>query len=29
MIAIDNEPTQTLKKEFYVITKKGDDFYNV
>ncbi len=26
MIAIDNEPTQTLKKEFYVITKKGDDF---
>lgn len=26
MIAIDNEPTQTLKKEFYFITQKGDDF---
>ena len=26
MIALYNEPTITLKKEFYVITKKGDDF---
>lgn len=29
MIAIDNEPTQTLKKEFYVIHKKEMIFYNV